>query len=339
MTPSAEKNACDVLVIGGGIAGLTAARDLRTAGKNAIVLEKSRGFGGRAATRRWDGMPVDHGAQFFTARSPEFRAQVEDWLQRGVCFEWSRGFYRATEHGPKPPDGDNFPRYACREGMASLGRDLAGHDPSFVLRGAKATTVQSRDSIWEVCTEDGCIFSSRALIMTPPPPQSAGLLADISPDASALLQSLPMAPCLALAARYPRTEFPWCGIQSPTNPVISWIGQDTSKRPDLHPEATVLVLHAAPDFSAANFDADEHLIARQMLETAGQLTRADLSAPQSWFLQRWRYALGAETAGEAARLLPGMPPLVLAGDAIAGGKIEGAWRSGREAACLAVSAL
>jgi predicted NAD/FAD-dependent oxidoreductase len=223
--------------------------------------------------------------------------------------------------------------------MASLGRDLAGNDPSFVLRGAKATTVQRRDSIWEVCTEDGCIFSSRALIMTPPPPQSAGLLADVSPDASALLQSLPMAPCLALAARYPRTEFPWCGIQSPTNPVISWIGQDTSKRPDLHPEATVLVLHAAPDFSAANFDADEHLIARQMLETAGQLTRADLSAPPSWFLQRWRYALGAETAGEAARLLPGMPPLVLAGDAIAGGKIEGAWRSGREAACLAVSAL
>jgi predicted NAD/FAD-dependent oxidoreductase len=49
-------------------------------------------------------------------------------------------------------------------------------------------------------------------------------------------------------------------------------------------------------------------------------------------LQRWRYALGAELGGKHARVIPGPQPLVLAGDAIAGGKIEGAWLSGRAAA-------
>jgi predicted NAD/FAD-dependent oxidoreductase len=49
-------------------------------------------------------------------------------------------------------------------------------------------------------------------------------------------------------------------------------------------------------------------------------------------LQRWRYALGPAADGELARVFPGPPPLVLAGDAIAGGKIEGAWLSGRAAA-------
>ena len=143
-----------------------------------------------------------------------------------------------------------------------------------------------------------------------------------------------MAPCLAVAARYEPMEFSWRGIQAPTDPTVSWIGNDTSKRADLHPDATVLVVHGSPGFSAANFDADKNLIARQLLEHAGHLAKADLSAPQSWFLQRWRYALGPQTDGEPARLIPGGPPLVLAGDAIAGGKIEGAWLSGKAAAKL-----
>ena len=84
----------DVIVIGAGLSGLTAARDLRAAGADVVVLEKSRGVGGRAATRRWDGWPVDHGAQFFTARSEDFRAQVEAWLEQGTCFAWARGFHQ-----------------------------------------------------------------------------------------------------------------------------------------------------------------------------------------------------------------------------------------------------
>ena len=334
MAKSADATHCDVLVIGGGIAGLTAARELRAAGKNVLVLEKSRGFGGRAATRRWNGLPVDHGAQFFTARSPEFRAQVDEWLRRGVCFEWCRGLHRAAEDGLQPPDGDNFPRYACREGMASLGRDLAGPNPTFVLRENKVTKVDCHDSAWELHTEDECVFHSRALIVTPPPPQSAVLLASASPEATAFLQSLPMAPCLAVAARYEETKFAWHGIQAQTDPTVSWIGNDTSKRPDLHPDATVLVVHASPGFSAAYYDADENVIVRQLLEHAGHIAKADLSAPQSWFLQRWRYALGPQTDGGAARLFDGATPLVLAGDAIAGGKIEGAWLSGKAAAAL-----
>ena len=334
MANSADASHCDVLVIGAGIAGLTAARELRAAGKNVIVLEKSRGFGGRAATRRWDGMPVDHGAQFFTARSLGFRAQVDDWLRRGVCFDWCRGLHRASEDGPQPPDGDNFPRYACHEGMAALGRDLAGPEPSFVLRDTKVTKVDRHDSAWEVRTEDGRVFHSPALVMTPPPPQSAVLLASASPEATAFLQSLPMAPCLAVAARYEQTEFAWRGIQAPMDPTVSWIGNDTSKRSDLHPDATVVVVHASPGFSAAYYNADENVIVRQLLERAGHLAQADLSTPRSWFLQRWRYALGPQTDGEPAHLIAGSPPLVLAGDAIAGRKIEGAWLSGKAAAAL-----
>ena len=64
----------DALVVGAGVAGLLAATELAAAGCRVIVLEKSRGIGGRMATRRLGGAVCDHGAQFFTVRTEEFGA-------------------------------------------------------------------------------------------------------------------------------------------------------------------------------------------------------------------------------------------------------------------------
>ena len=328
---------CDVLVVGAGLAGLTAARELHAAGKSVVVLEKSRGLGGRAATRRWDGLPVDHGAQFFTARSPDFRSQVDEWLRHGVCFEWAHGLHRASPQGPQPPDSANFPRYACHEGMSALARDLAGKDDSFVLRERTVTGLRRDDAGWATQTRDGAIFRSRAVIMTPPPPQSASLLEAAEPKAAEALSRIAVSPCLAVVARYARRELPWRGIQAPDHAIVSWIGHDTSKRPDLHPDTTVVVIHASPKFSREMFGGDETEIFNELLAAAGDVARTELNTPSAAFLQRWRYALGGAENTGLTRLFPGEAPLVLAGDAIAGGKIEGAWLSGLEAGRLALA--
>ena len=51
-----------VAVIGAGLTGLTAARRLADAGCAVVVFDKSRGLGGRLATRRTALGPIDHGA-------------------------------------------------------------------------------------------------------------------------------------------------------------------------------------------------------------------------------------------------------------------------------------
>jgi monoamine oxidase len=56
---------CDVLVIGAGAAGLTAARTLEEQGRSVIVLEARDRTGGRVWTNRtWEEMPVDLGASW-----------------------------------------------------------------------------------------------------------------------------------------------------------------------------------------------------------------------------------------------------------------------------------
>ena len=328
------KLSADVLILGAGIAGLTAARELRASGKEVILLEKSRGLSGRAATRRWDHRPVDHGAQFFTARSPAFRAQVEQWLTDNVCFTWAQGFHRHSAGTLIPPARDKHPRYACLNGMSSLGHDLAGPDPTWVLRETPVTTLEARERLWTARSADGRSFSAPTLILTPPPAQSAALLQDAAPVAADALLACQMSPCLALAVRYPRRPLPWLGIQALEHPVISWIGHDSSKRPSLHRDSTILTIHASTASSERHFQADHQNIANLLLGAASEITGEDLSSPESFFLQRWRYALGqrGDNPPLLVRYWDVPAPLVLAGDAIAGGKIEGAWLSGKAAA-------
>ena len=52
-----------VSIIGAGMAGLAAARALILAGHRVIIYEKSKGLGGRMATRYLEGCTFDHGAQ------------------------------------------------------------------------------------------------------------------------------------------------------------------------------------------------------------------------------------------------------------------------------------
>ncbi len=87
MTPEAGETA-DVLVIGAGMAGLTAAAELQRAGRRVLVLDKGRGVGGRLASRRIEGAAFDHGAQFITARTARFAALVEDGRCRGCAGDW-----------------------------------------------------------------------------------------------------------------------------------------------------------------------------------------------------------------------------------------------------------
>ena len=87
-----------VAVIGAGIAGATCARTLADAGHAVQLFDKSRGVGGRLATRRieWvdeDGgarqASFDHGAPGFTAQSPEFIRFVEEARRAGWLSPWA----------------------------------------------------------------------------------------------------------------------------------------------------------------------------------------------------------------------------------------------------------
>lgn len=62
--PQDDKVAADVVVVGGGISGLAAARTVHQAGYRVTVLERADRVGGRMRTEIIDGVSIDVGAQF-----------------------------------------------------------------------------------------------------------------------------------------------------------------------------------------------------------------------------------------------------------------------------------
>lgn len=86
-------------VIGAGMAGLACAQALTGAGFGVVVIDKGRGAGGRMSSRRLatslGEVSFDHGAQYFTARTPEFVAQVRRWASDGTVAVWTGGSHDA----------------------------------------------------------------------------------------------------------------------------------------------------------------------------------------------------------------------------------------------------
>lgn len=78
-----------IAVVGAGIAGLSCATELQQAGATVRIFEKSGGAAGRMSTRRGEDWQCDHGAQYFTARDPEFLAELKRWQQAGVAELWT----------------------------------------------------------------------------------------------------------------------------------------------------------------------------------------------------------------------------------------------------------
>ena len=98
-----------VVVVGGGIAGLTAALELAEAGAAVTVVEADGRFGGKIATHRVDGLVVEAGADSFLSTKPAGLALVErlgisDRLVNSKTedrrtFVWSRGQLRELPEG------------------------------------------------------------------------------------------------------------------------------------------------------------------------------------------------------------------------------------------------
>jgi renalase len=313
------------IVVGAGISGLLAARELQGDGWRVTVLDKGRGVGGRMATRRVGGGNFDHGAQFFTVRGERFAGLVEGWLAAGAVEEWTRGFADAT--GERQEDG--HPRYRGSDGMTSIPKHLD------VRTGERAVRVDPGGDGWEVECESGLLVSGAALILTAPVPQSLGLIesgAYMLPEgARRQLEAVSYDPCIALMALLERSA----GVPEPGGVQIKgepldWIGDNQRKGISETPAVTV---HAGPGWSRAHFDDEEAEITHSLLSMAGHQLGTDLEPiTVDTSLARWRYSWVTEPHPEPCLAASDLPPLLFCGDAFGQPKVEGAALSGLAAA-------
>lgn len=302
-----------ILIVGAGIAGLTAARQLSDAGLRVVVCDKGRGLGGRMATRRIGEQRFDHGAQYFSAVSPRFRKAVAGWVGDGIAEEWFQV--------------NGTPRYRGSQGMNAIAKHLAaGLD---IRLSTRVVSVEPDGRCWRATTEGGERISAAGLILTAPVPQSLEILGDCKDLLPSSLPSVSYHPCFALmAALNGPSGLPTPGFQRIQEGPLTWIADNTKKGITTGPGA--LTMHASPLFTRVNYDAPAAEVAEQMMEAAGPWLGGARIA--EWQLHRWRYSLVSSSGPEPCCNIPSQAPLVLAGDAFGGARVEGAFLSGYAAA-------
>lgn len=313
-----------VAVIGAGISGLCLSRALLEDGLDVVTFEKSRGPGGRMSTRRAaeSRYSFDHGAQFFTARAPEFVQQVADWQAAGVVAPWP-GRLGQISGGQFIPEPTRHPRFVGVPRMSALTRHLSAG-----LQAQVATRIDALEQTsdgWRLHSTAGEVFGTfDVVISTAPSPQTAPLLAPHSPALAARADAAEMLPCFCLMLAFPaplRVPFDAARLDTPP---LGWIARNTSKPG--RAEAECWVLHADAAWSKEHLEDDKAAVGQEMLASFTALTGA--GEPEFSSLHRWRYARASGPFTEQEPILwDAQLGLGACGDWLAGERVEEAWRS------------
>lgn len=320
-----------VIIIGAGLAGLVAANALAAHGHRSIVLDKGRSVGGRLATRRMKGLGgvlarADHGAQFFTVRSPDFAELVHDWRRAGIVREWCRGFSGGN---------DGYPRYCAEAGMNTIAKYLAASLD--VECNVHLRSLAGVDGLLSVATEDGRRWESDTVIVTAPVQQSLDLCANgwlpIPQDVEDALKLVTYASCLALLVSFEGSallgEPGGLQLTPQDDPVFSFVADNQIKGIS---DVGALTLHVNDSVSAERYDLDDNETRAHLLAEAQRFLGN--ATPIEVELKKWRYArplIGHPDACVSVAPTEGTN-LIFAGDAFGGAKVEGAALSGLAAA-------
>lgn len=325
------------VVVGAGIAGLSCARALADAGRPVVVIDRARGVGGRCATRRFEGQPIDFGVTFLHGRDPEFLralAAVPDAAVPG----WPRIILGAGRPCQPEAFAPGERRLAFVRGVHAFPKHLAaGLD---VRLDARVVSFAVEPDGILLHADDRNPIRARTVVMALAVEQTQQLLAAsafASPEmatARALLSMVRGQPCLSVIAGYPAdVPAPAFHVCYPEDSrVLQVLAHDSTKRRE--PSFTAFVYQAHPRWSRERAGDEGWPLA--LLAEAARILGPWAAEPRFFHSHRWRYARtdrGAEMAAPVLLRLGGGARLGLAGEVFApGGGVEAAWISGRQLA-------
>jgi oxygen-dependent protoporphyrinogen oxidase len=347
-----------VAVVGGGLAGLTAALELADGGHAITVLEASARFGGQIRTERHDGFVVEQGAEGFVARSEAVSALcrrtgiaaglVAQTTRRALA--WRDGQLSELRDGeaagllgiPVNPEDLGQGLRSLFGGMGDLIDSLLGSlDRRAGLRTEARVTALRRGKAWRLDCAGGETLEADAVILATPPQETELLVEPMLGDA-ALGGQLRYGSTVTVTLAYARgavahpLDASGFVVDGPDRSGLRACTFSSTKFSGRAPAGWCLLrafFSAEPHAIAQNDESWSALAHRLLAPILGLSGHPDARWVYRWPTALPRYAPGYLAAVTRLRSsLAQLGALDCAGGSLDGGGIDGAVRSGLIAA-------
>jgi predicted NAD/FAD-dependent oxidoreductase len=314
-----------IAIIGAGLSGLVMAGDLARH-HDVAVFEKSRGVGGRMATRYAGDFEFDHGAQFFTARTAAFQRFLSPFIESGSVANWRPLFaeLRDTSVTITRQWDDATPHYVGRPRMNSLARELAqGLD----IRLKTPVTSLERDRFrWSLRGADDARLGLFDWVVLAIPAAQAETLAQQSSSLAKRAANATMLGCYALMLGFDSPQqLPWQAALV-RGADISWISENSSKPG--RAERYTLVAHSTNAWAQTNIEQDLEDVRAHLVAEISRVSGIDCHQAAHCDVQRWRFANIDKQQGPAC-WIDAHQQLAACGDWFVRGRIEAAFTSAK----------
>ena len=304
-----------VLVIGSGIAGISASLKLKTYGVDSIIIDKGRFIGGRISSREIKDTNETnyffHGAQFFTAKTKSFKKIVEQGIKNDFIKEFGN-FNPPRFRGHK----------TMREFLTKLTVNLN------IQQNKKIISIKPGQKGINVLNENIKAWQNfDAVISTIPSPQNFSLMENF-PELRKTLDTSSYDSCIALMFSFDETpiNIPIYFDFSDKKGILSWMACGSN--------LNLWTAHTKGSYANKNLNQNKDQLKKEILLAIQKALSKfqNISEINFHSLHIWKYAK-VKKISNGIQIDP-VFPIALAGDFMEGSNVESAFISGEKAADL-----
>ncbi|MFW6320260.1 MAG: NAD(P)/FAD-dependent oxidoreductase [Halohasta sp.] len=299
----AEHTVERLCIVGAGLAGVGVAYGLRDQPVDVTILEKSRGVGGRAATRRRNGCHYDHGANYIKDSDGRTDDLVRELGTEGLV-DIDEPVWTFDSAGEiSPGDRQETHKWTWTEGITQFAKRLLARTDAELHTETRVDGLARTADGWRLSAAEGVDHGPfDAVVLTPPAPQTADLLrsttledADdaVLDEAADAVDAVPYRTVRTLVLQYPfEIERPYYAlVNTDREHPVGWLARESCKTGHVPDGESLLIVQMAPDWSVAHYDDPLESAADEVAGMVAELLDDDRLSEPGWVDdQGWRYS-------------------------------------------------
>ena len=318
----------NVAVIGAGITGATLANLLKKK-VTITIFEKSRGVGGRMATRRADPYQFNHGAQYFKVKNKEFKNFLQPLMLNKIIKPLEANQIEILNKKIiKSTKICNKKYFTAESKMNSVVKYFINNNFSIKLLCKIEKTVKENDK-WFVIDSDQVSYGPYDwLFITIPPYQATEILYDNFKFLD-ILKNIKMRSCYSLMLGFDKIKEFNFDTALFLDEDVAWLF--IRKKIFKNKKYYNLLINSSYNFAEKNINSSKDELSDYLIKQVSDILKYDLNNFKHKALHFWKYAM-SEKNNNLGSLIDEDLKVVVCGDWCMNGRIEGGFLSAKDAA-------